>query len=91
MAEDALRILVIDDNRIRASVIEEGLLEAGYSHVTVITETETLMRCVVETDPDMIFIDLGNPCLSPLKLSHYCCSMREGMGWPGSDIRMRIV
>ena len=61
MAEDALRILVIDDNRIRASVIEEGLLEAGYSHVTVITETETLMRCVVETDPDMIFIDLGNP------------------------------
>jgi two-component system, response regulator / RNA-binding antiterminator len=61
MADDALRILVIDDNRIRASVIEEGLLEAGYSHVTVVTETEALMRCVVETDPDMIFIDLGNP------------------------------
>jgi len=30
-------------------------------------------------------------CLSPLKLGHYCGSMREGMGWPGSDIRMRIV
>lgn len=61
MADDVLRILVVDDNRIRASVIEEGLLEAGYSHVTVVTETEALMRCVVETDPDMIFIDLGNP------------------------------
>ncbi len=61
MAEDALRILVIDDNRIRASVIEQGLLEAGYSHVTVITDIEALMRCVVEIDPDMIFIDLGNP------------------------------
>ena len=30
-------------------------------------------------------------CLSPLKLSHYCGSMREVFGWLGSDIRMRIV
>jgi hypothetical protein len=30
-------------------------------------------------------------CLSPLKLSHYCGSMREVLGWAGSDIRMRIV
>jgi len=30
-------------------------------------------------------------CLSPLKLNHYCGSMREVLGWLGSDIRMRIV
>ena len=33
----------------------------------------------------------ARPCLSPLKLSHYCGSMREVLGWLGSDIRMRIV
>jgi len=30
-------------------------------------------------------------CLSPLKLSHYCCVIGEGFGWLGSAIRMRIV
>jgi len=30
-------------------------------------------------------------CLSPLKLSHYCCAIGEGFGWLGSAIRMRIV
>jgi response regulator NasT len=61
MVDEALRILVIDVNRIRASVIEGGLLEAGYRHVTVLTETDAVMRNIIECDPDMIFIDLGNP------------------------------
>jgi len=30
-------------------------------------------------------------CLSPLKLSHYCCAIGEGFGWLGSAIRMRVV
>lgn len=30
-------------------------------------------------------------CLSSLKLSHYCGSMWQGTGWPGSAIRMSIV
>ncbi len=61
MTNDGLRILVIDDNRLRASVIEDGLREAGYRHLTVVTETDALLRSIVDSDPDMIFIDLGNP------------------------------
>ena len=31
MARSELSILIIDENRIRASIIEEGLREAGHS------------------------------------------------------------
>ena len=55
------RILVIDDNRIRASIIEEGLREAGYSRVSVIAEPRPMVRDIVEADPDVVFIDLENP------------------------------
>jgi len=54
-----LHILVIDANRIRASIIEEGLKEAG--RVTVIDEAKGLMRRIVELDPDVIVIDLESP------------------------------
>ncbi len=56
-----LRILVIDDNRIRASVIEEGLREAGFTNITVLTETRPTVRAIVDADPDVVFIDLENP------------------------------
>ena len=61
MTEAAIRILVIDDNRIRASIIEEGLREAGYSRVSVIAEPRPMVRDIVEADPDVVFIDLENP------------------------------
>lgn len=56
-----LRILVIDMNRIRASIIEAGLREAGHNHVTILGDTDQLLRRVVDNDPDVIFIDLENP------------------------------
>jgi response regulator NasT len=56
-----LHILVIDANRIRASIIEEGLKEAGHARVTVIDEAKGLMRRIVELDPDVIVIDLESP------------------------------
>lgn len=60
-ADKPLHILVVDANRIRASVIEEGLREAGHGRVTVLGEVPELMRRIVEIDPDVIFIDLENP------------------------------
>ena len=38
MAYFDLTILVIDENAIRASIIEEGLREAGHARVTVVHE-----------------------------------------------------
>lgn len=61
MDERPLHILVIDPNRMRASVIEEGLREAGHDDVAILTDMTNLMRSVVDADPDVIIMDLENP------------------------------
>lgn len=61
MSEDGLHVLLIDDDPVRATVIEEGLREAGHRRVTIIRDMRQLLRQVVDADPDVIFIDLENP------------------------------
>lgn len=56
-----LTILVIDENTIRASIIEEGLREAGHARVTVIHEVQGVARTIETLRPDVIIIDLENP------------------------------
>lgn len=58
---DALSILVIDDNKIRASIIEQGLREAGHDRVMLIDQMDGLVRQITDIDPDVIVIDLENP------------------------------
>jgi response regulator NasT len=61
MTEPSLRILLVDQNADRASILEEGLREAGFREITVVREMHGLMRRIVDADPDVIFIDLENP------------------------------
>ena len=61
MSEAALRILLVDQNMTRASILEEGLREAGYTNVTVVRDMQNLLRRIVDEDPDVICIDLENP------------------------------
>lgn len=61
MKPSSLNVLVIDENRIRASVIEDGLRDAGYVRVTIIADMTGLARRITEIDPDVIVIDLENP------------------------------
>jgi len=56
-----LTILVIDENAIRASIIKEGLREAGYGNVTVIHEVQGVARIIDTLKPDVIVIDIENP------------------------------
>lgn len=56
-----LSILIIDENRIRASIIEDGLREAGHSRVAVIHDVNEVARTIEATAPDVIVIDLENP------------------------------
>ena len=56
-----LSILVVDDNRIRASIIEDGLREAGHGPVHVITEINEVASRIGEIAPDVVIIDLANP------------------------------
>lgn len=57
----SLSILVIDDNAIRASIIEAGLREAGHASVRVITDIEDVAARIGEIAPDVVIIDLENP------------------------------
>lgn len=56
-----LTILVIDENAIRASIIEEGLAEAGHRKVTVIHEVNGVARLIETLQPDVIIIDIESP------------------------------
>ncbi|TGV75865.1 two-component system response regulator, partial [Mesorhizobium sp. M00.F.Ca.ET.158.01.1.1] len=44
MIRTSLAVLVIDENRIRASIIEAGLREAGQQRVTVIHDVSGIAR-----------------------------------------------
>lgn len=59
--KSSLNVLVIDENSIRASIIEVGLREAGYDRVTVVDDMNGLARRIEEINPDVIVIDLENP------------------------------
>ncbi|CDX17700.1 Two-component response regulator [Mesorhizobium sp. ORS 3324] len=61
MLAGSLTILVIDENRIRASIIEAGLRDAGHQHVTVVHDVAGIAKRIAELEPDVIVIDLENP------------------------------
>ena len=56
-----LSILIIDENRLRAAVIEDGLRDAGYDRLTVVHDVAGIARKIADTSPDVIVIDLENP------------------------------
>ncbi|ORE97792.1 ANTAR domain-containing protein [Aurantimonas sp. 22II-16-19i] len=56
-----LNILLVDDNGLRASIIEEGLREAGYGNVSVVTTVAGLVKRIEMLEPDVIVVDLENP------------------------------
>jgi response regulator NasT len=61
MRPNPLAVLVIDENRLRASIIEAGLREAGYENVTLVHDINGIARKIGEINPDVIVIDLENP------------------------------
>lgn len=67
LRREALRIALVDDNPVRAAILEEGLREAGHSDITRLTTTPTLLRELSVLDPDMVIIDLANPSRDSLE------------------------
>ena len=61
MPDERLKILVIDDNPVRAAVIELGLKEAGHENIAILADMRGLLRRIVDENPDVIIIDLENP------------------------------
>jgi response regulator NasT len=60
-AESSPKIVIVDENPIRAAILEEGLREAGFVAVEHIREMHNLLARIYALDPDVIVIDLENP------------------------------
>jgi two-component system, response regulator / RNA-binding antiterminator len=61
MTDSSLGILIVDQNVARAAILEEGLRDAGHGNVTVVRDMQNLQQRILNSDPDVIFIDLENP------------------------------
>jgi two-component system, response regulator / RNA-binding antiterminator len=59
--DPSLKIVIVDENPIRAAILEDGLREAGFAHVIRLDETSHLLTRIYSIDPDVILIDLENP------------------------------
>ena len=60
-AEQSPKIVIVDESPIRAAILQEGLREAGFTHVVHISEMQSLLARIYAHDPDVILIDLENP------------------------------
>src|SRR5213596_1696606 len=59
--QSSLKIVIVDENPIRAAILEDGSREAGHVHVVRIDEMQSLLARIYALDPDVILIDLENP------------------------------
>ena len=73
MSPRSLRILIIDENAVRAAILEEGLRGAGgisdgaALEVHHMRDMVNLLPRIVSVDPDVILIDLENPSRDTLE------------------------
>jgi two-component system, response regulator / RNA-binding antiterminator len=63
----SLKIVIVDENPIRAAILQDGLREAGYLNVTHIDDRNGLLARIYSIDPDVILIDLENPSRDELE------------------------
>lgn len=56
-----LSILLIDESQDRGRMIELGLRESGFQNVSRIVHLKGVASEIVQRDPDIIVMDLGNP------------------------------
>jgi response regulator NasT len=59
--DPTIKIVIVDENPIRAAILEDGLREAGFTQVVRIEETANLLARIYALDPEVILIDLENP------------------------------
>ncbi len=60
-SSSVIKVAVIDDNQVRAAILEDGLRAAGIVEITVLSGMANLLKRLVAIDPDVVIIDLENP------------------------------
>jgi len=56
-----LRIAIVDENPLRAAILEEGLREAGHAMIHVVREMDQLLHRLSLIAPDVVLMDFENP------------------------------
>src|SRR5258706_13325917 len=59
--ESSFKIAIVDENPVRAAILEEGLRDAGLRNVVRIAEGTNLLARLAALHPDVILIDLETP------------------------------
>ena len=62
-----MRIVIIDDSGLRASVLEEGLHEAGYDDIHIVPPRGGFVARLERMAPDVVLMDLGSPSRDTLE------------------------
>lgn len=65
--EASPKIVIVDESPIRAAILQEGLLEAGFTDVVHVRELQGLLARIHALDPDVIVVDLENPSRDSLE------------------------
>lgn len=63
----SLRIVIVDDTGARASVLEEGLREAGYDDIHLVPPQGAFVARIERLAPDVVLMDLGSPSRDSLE------------------------
>ena len=62
-----MRIVIVDDSGLRATVLEEGLREAGYDDIQVVPPRGGFVARIERMAPDVVLMDLGSPSRDTLE------------------------
>jgi len=62
-----MRIVIVDDSGLRATVLEEGLREAGYDDIHVVPPQSGFVARLERMAPDVVLMDLGSPSRDTLE------------------------
>ena len=62
-----MRIVIVDDSGMRATVLEEGLREAGYDDLEVMAPRGGFVARLERLAPDVVLMNLGSPSRDALE------------------------
>lgn len=62
-----LRIVIVDDSGLRATVLEDGLREAGYTDIEIVPPRGGFVAAIERMAPDVVLMDLGSPSRDSLE------------------------
>ena len=62
-----MRIVIVDDSGLRATVLEDGLREAGYDDIHLVPPHGAWVAKLERMAPDVVLMDLGSPSRDTLE------------------------